>query len=49
MGQASDQVLALGFDVVTKNAVEAYICNILAELPAMPEARYMHQAVIARG
>lgn len=42
MGVASDQVLALGFDAVTKNAVESYICNILNELPALPEPRYMH-------
>jgi len=49
LGQASDQVFALGFDMVTKNAVEGYICNVVDELPAMPEARYMHQAVIAKG
>ena len=42
MGVASDQVLALGFDVATKNAVESYICNILNELPALPAPRYMH-------
>ncbi len=48
MGQASDQVLALGFDVVTTNAVESFICNILTELPALPEARFMHQTVIAK-
>jgi len=42
-------VLALGFDVVTKNAVESYICNVLSELPALPEARFMHQAVITKG
>ena len=36
MGTASDQVLTIGFDSVTKNAVEGYICNILNELPPMP-------------
>jgi len=49
LGSASDQVLALGFDVVTKNAVESYICNVLSELPALPAPRFMHQAVIVRG
>jgi len=34
---------------VTKNAVESYICNILRELPALPEPRFMHQAVIIKG
>ena len=29
--------------------MEGYICNVLSELPAMPEPRYMHQAVIAKG
>jgi hypothetical protein len=48
LGQASDQVLALGFDVLTKNAVESFICNILTELPALPEPRFMHQTVIAK-
>ena len=42
-------MLALGFDVVTKNAVESYICNVLSELPALPAPRYMHQAVIVKG
>lgn len=49
MGAATDQVLALGFDVVTTNAVESYICNVLSELPPLPAARFMHQAVIAKG
>ena len=49
MGMASDQVLSLGFDVVTKNAVESYICNILSELPALPAPRYMHESVISKG
>lgn len=49
MGQPSDRVYTLGFDIVTKNAVESYICNILNELPPLPEARFMHQAVIAKG
>ena len=49
MGSASDQVLALNFDVVTKNAVESYICNVLSELPALPSPRYMHQTVIVKG
>ena len=41
-GEASDQVLALGFDMVTKNAVESYICNVVNTLPSMPAPRYMH-------
>lgn len=41
--------MALGFDIATKNAVESYICNILQELPPLPEARFMHQSVIAKG
>ena len=48
LGEATAEVYTLGFDVVTKNAVEGYICNVLSELPAMPEPRYMHQAVIAK-
>ena len=48
-GSATDVVLALGFDVVTTNAVESYICNILRELPPLPDKRFMHQAVIAKG
>lgn len=42
MGQASQKVYTLGFDTVTKNTVESYICNVLSELPEMPEARFMH-------
>lgn len=42
-------MFALGFDAVTKNAVESYLCNILNELPSLPEPRYMHEAVIAKG
>ena len=33
VGEAQDRCFALGFDVVTKNAVEGYICNVLKELP----------------
>ena len=49
VGEAQDRCFALGFDVVTKNAVEGYICNVLKELPPMPEKRFMHQALIAKG
>ena len=42
-------MFALGFDIVTKNAVEGYICNVLRELPALPEKRFMHQTVIVKG
>ena len=49
MGSASDAVYTLGFDAVTKNAVESYICNVLTELPPLPAPRYMHQAIIAKG
>jgi len=48
LGQASDRVFALGFDVATKNAVESYICNVVNQLPSLPEPRFMHQAVIAK-
>ena len=41
--------MTLGFDVVTNNAVEGYVCNVLSELPAMPEGRFMHQAVVVKG
>ncbi len=49
MGQAQSQVYTLGFDVITTNAVESYVCNVLSELPEMPEPRFMHQAVIVKG
>ena len=49
IGQAQDTVYTLGFDVITTNAVESYVCNILSELPPMPEPRYMHEAVIVKG
>ena len=49
MGRATSQVFTLGFDVMTQNAVESYICNALRELPPLPAARYMHQAVIIKG
>ena len=42
LGQPTDEVYSLGFDVVTKNDVEGYICNVLNELPPLPEPRFMH-------
>lgn len=49
MGSPVANVLALNFDVVTKNAVESYVCNVVNELPSLPFARYMHQSVIIKG
>ena len=42
MGQALSSVYTLGFSVITTNAVESYVCNVLSELPEMLEPRFMH-------
>lgn len=49
MGQALSAVYTLGFSVITTNAVESYVCNVLSELPEMLEPRFMHQSVIVKG
>lgn len=42
------QQKVIGFEIMQeeKNAVKAYACQFLKELPALPGARHMHQSVV---
>ena len=48
-GQPSTKVLALNFDLENVNAVQNYVCNMVAYLPDLTVPRFMHQACIIKG
>jgi hypothetical protein len=48
-GNACSSVIGLDFNLETVNAVENYVCSLVAQLPDLTSPRFMHQAAIVRG